>query len=370
MGCRRRLTRARRRAHKGLKRVSPARRQELLDDTPRLVLLAGSSTPREFDQLVQRQIRHFDADDGEDRLARQRKATALKSWIDQHTGMWRLSGSFDPVTALALSGKLQNALTTLFNDRLPDGCPTDALAKQDFLRAHALIALVFGRAGEQGARLAADVSHGDPQHLGAAESAHPWPPFNSPASSTPGTSASGTSASGSTALGPTGILGRAEIIVVVDSTQADDNGGPRVDWGLPVEIPDRILTDLFAQSSTMIVTVVVRNGVILHAPGRLDLGRTTRIANRAQRRALRGLYPTCSIPGCRVPFEMTKLHHVFWWRHGGRTDLINLVPLCTEHHHRVHDNGWQLHLARDRTLTITFPDGRTIVTCRASKPAA
>ena len=43
--------------------------------------------------------------------------------------------------------------------------------------------------------------------------------------------------------------------------------------------------------------VVVRNGVVLYAPGEPNLGRNTRLANRAQRSALRGLYRSCAIPG-------------------------------------------------------------------------
>ena len=41
------------------------------------------------------------------------------------------------------------------------------------------------------------------------------------------------------------------------------------------------------------------------------------------------------------------------------TDLDNLLPLCTRHHHDVHDGGWQLKLTPDRHLTITYPDGTT-----------
>jgi hypothetical protein len=33
--------------------------------------------------------------------------------------------------------------------------------------------------------------------------------------------------------------------------------------------------------------VIVRNGMILHAPGQLDLGRSTRLASPAQRRVVR-----------------------------------------------------------------------------------
>ena len=101
---------------------------------------------------------------------------------------------------------------------------------------------------------------------------------------------------------------------------------------------------------------------MLHAPGQLDLGRTTRVANRAQRRALRALYATCAVPGCPVHYDRCKVHHVIWWRHGGATDLDNLLPLCVRHHHRVHDDGWVVHLGAERTLTITLPDGQELAT--------
>jgi hypothetical protein len=147
-----------------------------------------------------------------------------------------------------------------------------------------------------------------------------------------------------------------EIIIVVDTAVPDPvTGGPTVDWGLPVELPLEVLHNVFAVAD--VVPVIVRNGVILHSRGQLDLARTTRIANRAQRRALRALYPTCAVPGCGVRFELCHVHHVIWWRHGGRTDIVNLVPLCNRHHHAVHDLGWQLTLTADRTLTITYPDG-------------
>jgi hypothetical protein len=103
--------------------------------------------------------------------------------------------------------------------------------------------------------------------------------------------------------------------------------------------------------------VVVRNGVVIHALGELDLGRSTRLANRAQRRALRALYSTCSVPGCAVRYSRCKLHHIIWWRNGGRTDLSNLLPLCTHHHSKVHDAGWNISLGAHRELTIHFPDG-------------
>ena len=108
--------------------------------------------------------------------------------------------------------------------------------------------------------------------------------------------------------------------------------------------------------------VVVRNGVVIDAPGELNLGRTTRVANPAQRRALGALYATCAIPGCHVRYSRTKLHHVIWWYHDGRTDLCNLLPLCEHHHQNVHHDGWMLTLTADRTLTIQLPDGQIMTT--------
>jgi hypothetical protein len=163
-------------------------------------------------------------------------------------------------------------------------------------------------------------------------------------------------------------LGRPEIVVVVDHTHPRPDGRPVIDWGIPVQLPDRVLADL--AHTAKVCTVVVRNGVIIDAPGELNLGRTTRVANRAQRRALGALYATCAIPGCDVRYSRTKLHHVIWWHHDGRTDLCNLLPLCERHHHDVHNNGWMLTLTPDRTLTIQLPDGQIMTTGPPKRDAA
>ena len=168
--------------------------------------------------------------------------------------------------------------------------------------------------------------------------------------------------------GQGGKPGKPEVIVVVDHTQPGPDGQPAIDWGLAVELPDRVLADVRARATTY--TVVVRNGVVINAGGELDLGRSTRQPNRAQRRALRGQYATCAIPGCCARFDKTELHHVIWWRHGGRTDLDNLLPLCWLHHQRVHKDGWLLRLAPDRTLTITLPDGQVMTTGPPRRNAA
>ena len=142
--------------------------------------------------------------------------------------------------------------------------------------------------------------------------------------------------------------------MVIDA-DATGQTGPVAEFSIPVEIPTRVLATLAGDAD--IHTVVVRNGVVLHAPGELNLGRTTRLANRAQRRALRGLYRGCAIPGCTVAYDRCKLHHIIWWRNDGRTDLDNLLPVCSLHHAKIHHDAWVIELGPNRELTLTLPDG-------------
>ena len=109
--------------------------------------------------------------------------------------------------------------------------------------------------------------------------------------------------------------------------------------------------------------------IIIGADGNvLDVGRTQRIANRSQRRALRAMYRTCAFHGCDVPFNRCEIHHIRPWELNGLTDLANLLPTCSRHHHLIHEHRWSLHLAPDRTLTIRQPDGTVHTTTRPSMP--
>jgi 5-methylcytosine-specific restriction protein A len=71
----------------------------------------------------------------------------------------------------------------------------------------------------------------------------------------------------------------------------------------------------------------------------LDLGRTRRLASRAQRIALVERDGGCAF--CGLAPAMCEAHHVNeWLRHGGRTDLDCLILLCTSCHHRLHHDEW------------------------------
>lgn len=103
--------------------------------------------------------------------------------------------------------------------------------------------------------------------------------------------------------------------------------------------------------------------IVLGADGvAVDVGQSQRIANRAQRRALRAMYRSCAFAGCDMAFNRCEIHHIHEWEHGGPTDLANLLPLCNRHHHVVHEGGWSLRLEPDRTLTIRQPDGNLFAT--------
>ncbi len=96
-------------------------------------------------------------------------------------------------------------------------------------------------------------------------------------------------------------------------------------------------------------------------------GRSTRTVNRAQRRQLRAMHKTCGgDPACTVPFEQCEIHHVIFWRFLGETNIDNLLPLCSRHHHQAHEGGWTLSMTPDRTITWTRPDGTTHSTDPAS----
>jgi 5-methylcytosine-specific restriction protein A len=75
----------------------------------------------------------------------------------------------------------------------------------------------------------------------------------------------------------------------------------------------------------------------------LDWGREKRLFTRAQRRALVERDGGCAM--CGLPPEMTKAHHIRWWkRDRGPTDLSNGVLLCETCHHRIHDNDWEIRI--------------------------
>jgi Domain of unknown function (DUF222)/HNH endonuclease len=84
----------------------------------------------------------------------------------------------------------------------------------------------------------------------------------------------------------------------------------------------------------------------------LDMGRKVRLATDAQRLALRVVHDTCAVDGCDVPFDWCEIHHLRPWEKLGATDLANLVPLCSYHHHLFHEVDWPIQVTPDRKVVI------------------
>ena len=272
----------------------------------RLVAIATRCTPEHFARVLRRELERLDPTIGEDRLAKQQRNSGVRYWIDPDTGMWCLRGEFDPATGLQLQGILDNKLEGLFHAGVPDTCPTGE-RKQDHLRALALVSLITGSSGE-------------PRNIDDVDNRF-----------------------------------EVSVIIDLDTLQHGLHDHTIIDTGTNAELPIESYRRM-ACMAAIIPIVLNTDGVVV------DLGRSVRLANRAQRRALRAMYTTCAIPGCAVRSKHCEPHHIHYWQHGGNTNLQNLLPLCTRHHHNVHEGGWQLHLDNQRQLTITYPNNTTQTT--------
>ena len=308
------------------KKLDGTKRAELITRADRLVDVAKAGTVDEFARRLDLEAKKLQEGDGIDRLERQRRNARARSWVDVE-GMWNLSVTFDPLTGVKIASRIDAMVKALFGDKVPAGCPTDPLEKQRYLAAQAVTQLMLDSAITNHDD---DYDHGDTTG-GASAAGTPQP--TSPRSSR---------------------TGPPEFVAVIDA-DAPGHHGPVAEFSIAVDIPASVLAILAGTAD--IHAVVVRNGVVLYAPGELNLGRNTRLANRAQRRALRGLYRSCAIPGCTVGYDRCKLHHIIWWNNGGTTDLNNLLPVCSMHHTRIHNDGWIIDLGPHRELTLRLTDG-------------
>ncbi len=89
----------------------------------------------------------------------------------------------------------------------------------------------------------------------------------------------------------------------------------------------------------------------------IGVGRLTREPSAWMVRQIRHRDRECRFPGCGAR-AFTESHHVTFWRHGGRTDLDNLVLICSFHHKLVHELGWRLRRGSDGQVRWFRPDGR------------
>jgi len=137
--------------------------------------------------------------------------------------------------------------------------------------------------------------------------------------------------------------GGTPVTVLVRTTAADLAAGAA--GGRTVALTDRDaawpLPDLLGCLSDADVVPVVTDP----AGAVLSLGRTRRLASRAQRLALAARDGGCSFPQCDRPAPWTEVHHVIPWQDGGPTDLDNLTLVCRFHHREFERCGWAVRMA-------------------------
>lgn len=82
--------------------------------------------------------------------------------------------------------------------------------------------------------------------------------------------------------------------------------------------------------------------VVLGGPSQpLDLGRTARFFNTAQRRAMVVRDKQCRAEGCTIPAAWCEAHHLAMpWEDGGLTNIADGALLCSRHHHVIHARGY------------------------------
>lgn len=277
----------------GLGKLSDDDKARLLDRGDSLLAQAQHLTVDEFAKQVRVEVARAQSDGGLGLFERQRRSTYLKVWNDLD-GMVHLRGAFDPERGTILAARLDARVEALFHsgDR---GAPVEVMPgiePNDHRRALALL----------------DMSGSD------------------------GTSEVGASISGACPA-------RAEIVVHIDlaALRGDitDAGRPATQHG--VELPVETLRRLACDAD--IIPIVLSGESVP-----LDVGRAKRLATVHQRRALAAKHQTCAYPNCTVKFAHCEPHHITPWEQGGPTDLGNLVPLCSQHHHAVHEGGRRIAL--------------------------
>ncbi len=122
------------------------------------------------------------------------------------------------------------------------------------------------------------------------------------------------------------------------------SGTPTLNWECPLtpEQARRLACD-----SRIVPAVLGSNGEIL------DLGRETRTATRAQRRALAARDGGCVM--CSRTVRWCQAHHVVEWQDGGASDIANMCLLCSACHRLVHHAGWEVRMATDGKPECTPP---------------
>jgi hypothetical protein len=201
-----------------------------------------------------------------DELEQQRKASKLTEWIDKTTGLHKTLLELDPVRAASLRLAVNAHVNRLRQQPGNKDRPFDELRVEAFL-----LAITNPPAGD-----------------------------STPTPRVP------------------------ELIVLIDWDTLRDgvrNAGGICELSDGTPLPVATVRQM-ACDADIIPVVLGGKGEVL------DVGRSRRLATPAQRTALRAMYSTCAEPGCDMPVDQCRAHHIVEWdptRRNGNTDLDNLI---------------------------------------------
>lgn len=249
-----------------------------------------------FDRLVKRRVEQA-TDHGLGDTKAKQAASEFRHWFDRRTGMGRFAGSLDPERYETLTNAIDQHMVSICATAAGDGSD-EPVAKTRNLAARALVELVTGGCG------------------GGARSRLP------------------------------------AVTVIVDHDTVVN--GPTAGSVRETENGHPVAPQTVAR---LCCDAVIRRVTVDDRGLPVNVGRKYRTATDAQWSAIKALHANCAWGGCDAPINWCQAHHIREWEHGGPTDLDNLVPLCSQHHHRVHEGQWNIKLLPDRTLEIYKPNG-------------
>ena len=276
--------------------LTPEQQQEL--NTPEMIDAAAGMPADTFARAVRDEVERIKGDHGLADTIKRKSESRWKQWVDENTGMHKIFAEFDPERGEAISNAVQAQLTRLANE--------GGVSKDAGLAAEAAFQLLTGKAtgslGVPHISLIVDqktVTHGaHDDSVRETVGGAPLPPESiAPVGVSRGDSEGGGGRAGLCRLMWAGNTG----------PQPMPNGWPR-------------------RRSTGAVR---------------GMGVTTRLQpGDVCRRQTRGATPQAAAH-----------------EHGGATDLCNLIPLCSRHHHAVHEGQWSVKLDPDtRQLDIYDPE--------------
>ncbi|MYB08414.1 MAG: DUF222 domain-containing protein [Acidimicrobiia bacterium] len=228
----------------------------------------------DFDQFSKTMRRHqqeMSDDDGMGLLENQQRRRAARAFLSRETGMFVMSGEFDPITGAHIDTVLAEKVKELWNAEDPKARRTPQQRMADAL-AELILEPKNGKAKRIALMLVADYDVVNQE--------------------------------------------------LVNARLADGSSIP------------------MAELVRLACDADILPGVFRASTQEMNLGRKRRTASDAQRAAL--IYRDKECIGCGASAHRSFAHHVQFWSNGGPTDFGNLVLVCNDCHHSIHDHDWRV----------------------------